>query len=697
MRIDMFTLPQKIKSEISKYKDSLQKFLAGELKDDFFKGIRVPWGNYSQRGGKVLMSRLRIPGGILMPLQLKAIGEAAQKFSGANLHLTTRQDIQLHNVPYKNSAAVMEYLKEHNISPRGGGGNTVRNVTACYLSGVCTHEKQNVYSLAWRLSEELLQSDEAYNLPRKFKIAFSGCEKDCAYSGVNDVGFVATEDGFKVLCGGGMGAKSYVGNVLHENIKPEDACTAAKAVFNVYNAHGDRKNKHKNRLRFLIRDIGWEKFVEIYTKEYKKLKSAWEVTPRAENGLPQPRAATQPQAQEPHQQNETDAAYKNFLAFNVGKQRHDGFSYILLRIPVGELEPGKAIALSELEKDIPGIYFRVTQRQDLMLCNVPSEKLRGAYEKINGVLTDFLYPNTLYDIVSCKAATTCNLGICNAIALEPAIQEKLRALNPDAEKLGDMKININGCPNACGHHPIAALSLQGISRKVHNRTVPFYRVFVGGKINAEHTKLAEEAGAVPARAVPQFVSEFIDAVQKKADGDAEEFISTEGKTILHDLIQKYSSMPPYETDKSFYIDFGKTEEFSLSGLAPSECGAGVLDMIQSDLQSAGESLAQSKKKNFSTRETKNALTYAARALLVVKGADPKDEKEAVSLFVELFVNSGISLPEFGNLSEVYDDMLSENLTGEPAFIYTEKFYNEVKTIYSLMDANFNFPAGERHS
>lgn len=389
--------------------------------------------------------------------------------------------------------------------------------------------------------------------------------------------------------------------------------------------------------------------------------------------------------------------YEDFLKFNVGEQKQEGYHYILLRIPCGEISADQLMALSDLEKDIPGILFRVTQRQDLMLCDVPSEKLRLAYEKVSGILNtdDFLYPNTLNDIVSCKAATTCNLGICNAIALEPVLQERLRGIPWDKEKFKDVRININGCPNACGQHPIATLSLQGISRKVHNRTVPFYRVFLGGRVDAENTRFAEEAGMVPARAAPGLVADFVAAVQEKADGDAADFISERGKPLMMELLKKHAAVPPYEEDRGYYLDFGKTEEFSLSGLAPSECGAGVLDMIQSDLQSAGQALARSKDNCFDTKETAQALTYSARALLVLKGADPKDEREAVSLFVERFVGGGISLPEFGNLVSVHEEILSGRLAGEKACSYAEKFHQEVRMLYSLMDANFNFPAGDR--
>ena len=290
----MFKLPQKIINDIARYRENLEKYLSGEIKDTFFRGIRVPWGNYSQRGGKILMSRLRIPAGILTVQQLKAIGEAAKYFADGKLHVTTRQDIQIHNVPYENSIKIIEYLKDFNISPRGGGGNTVRNITACYLSGICPYESTpdstscgEVYKIAWGLSEYLLSLDESFNLPRKFKIAFSGCQKDCCAAGVNDVGIVALNDSFKVICGGGMGAKSAVGKVLVDSIKPEEIGYVIKSIMNVFNKYGDRKNRHHNRLRFLIEDISWEKFSQLYRQELKKVKETEHIALRTNNGLPQ--------------------------------------------------------------------------------------------------------------------------------------------------------------------------------------------------------------------------------------------------------------------------------------------------------------------------------------------------------------------------------------------------------------------------
>ncbi len=668
----MFKLPQKVINDIEKYKESLTKFLNGEIKDTFFRGIRVPWGFYSQRGGKVLMSRLRIPSGILTSEQLKAISIAAEKFADGKLHITTRQDIQIHNVIYENSIKIVEFLKDFNISSRGGGGNTVRNITGCYLSGICPYEKYEVYKVVWGLTEYLLTLDESYNLPRKFKIAFSGCEKDCAFSGVNDIGFIALNGRFKAIVGGGMGAKSAVGRVYKENVSIDEVGYIAKSVMNVFNKYGDRKNRHHNRLRFLIQDIGWERFIDLCDKELSRLKNEEYISLRLIDGLPPLLEIDSMKEYIPEQK----------LKFNLGKQKQKGYWYFIIRIPFGEVDSARLFKLSQLGDILPNLIFRTTQRQNIVISNIPQDKIDIVCDRIKNIFDDYLYPETIYDIVCCKAATTCNLGICNAIGLAPEILKELKKLNLQTDKLKDVRININGCPNACGQHPIGTISFSGLARKVYGKTVPFYKVYIGGKIDSGNTKLAEEIGIVPARAVPKFISEFVLNLQ--------ETLNIEHST-LSKLIQRYCYVPSYEEDKSYYIDFGKEEEFSLSGLSQGECGAGVIDMIESDLESAKQSLVKSKENSYDINETKLALVYSCRAFLIVKGIDPKNEQETVKYFIEKFVNSGICNPEFKNVDEVYQKIVSHNISNEEAYIYVEKLYNEVKKIYSSMDSNFNFP------
>lgn len=547
-----------------------------------------------------------------------------------------------------------------------------------------------MYRIVWSLSEYLLSLDESYTLPRKLKIAFSGGEKDCAGAGINDIGFIALKGGFKVICGGGMGAKSAVGKILKERVKEEEIGYGVKAIMNVFNKYGDRKNKHHNRLRFLIQDKGWKKFVELYAQELKRVKETEYIVLRIKDGLP-----PLPEVNLPSQKEKSlspgDKDYQLFLKHNTGKQKQEGYRYIELRIPLGEIDSEKLISLSRIGEVLPTINFRTTQRQNLIISNVPENKIYFVYKKIKSFLKDYLFPETILDIVCCKAATTCNLGICNAIGLAPEILKEFKRIDLDMERLKEVKININGCPNACGHHPVGLISLCGLARKVYNRTVPFYKVYLGGKIEAENTKLAEEVGIVPARAIPGLISEFVKTMEEKRDKNVYQYIRGEGKRLMKELIKKYSFVPPYEEDKSYYIDWGKREEFSLEGLSQGECGAGVIDMIESDLESAKQSLIKSREKNFDLPEIKKALVYSARALLVVKGVDPKDEEEVVSAFKDKFIKGGICHPEFKNLNKIYADIGSGKIKGEEAYPYTQKFYEEVKEIYSLMDPNFNFP------
>lgn len=691
----MFKLPKKIIEDIQIYKEKLNKYLLGEINDNFFRGIRVPWGIYTQRGGKSLMIRLRIPAGIITPSQLKGIASSAEEFADGKLHITTRQDIQIHNVSFENSARIIEYLKDFNISSRAGGGNSIRNITCCYLSGICPYENFEVYKVVWALTEYFLSLEETVNLPRKIKIAFSGCQKDCGFVGVNDIGVVSLENTkFKVLCGGGMGAKSSVGKVLEENVGLENLGYVVKSIINVYNKYGDRKNRHHNRLRFLIEDMGWDKFCLLYKKEYENVKNNKYISLKFEDGLPMIDSLNEEVLSSYYD----DEDYNLFVKYSIGKQKQRGYYYVVIRIPLGEISSAQMMALTEINAILPSVIFRTTQRQNLVVSNIPCDKVFYVYEKIKTIFKDFLFPNTILDLVSCKASTTCNLGICNAIEMaKESIKEiksklisensyefvKDKFINTDfIDKLKDIKINISGCPNACGQHPIGTISFSGLARKVYNKTVPFYKVYYGGKVDAENTQLAKEVGILPARVVPKFISDLIFSINS--------FLTDKNLELIKSLILKYSYVPQYDEDRSYYIDWGKNEDFSLDGLSQGECGAGVIDMIESDLESAKSCLILAKDKNFNLDEIKKSLIYSARALLVVKGIDPKTEEESIIYFIEKFIKEGVCNQQFNNLKDIFNKILKKDIEPVSAYKYAENFYNEVKNIYSLMDSNFNF-------
>lgn len=688
----MFKLPDKVIEGIKDYKSSLGEFLAGKINYNRFTAIRVPWGIYSHRGREVYMSRIRIPAGIISPDQLKAIAHIATTYGNGISHITTRQDIQVHGIKIEDTIKVIEYLKDYGLSPRGGGGNTVRNITACTRSGICKDEIFNVRNYAVGLSEYLLNLDDSYNLPRKFKIAFSGCVKDCAGCLVNDIGLLAKENGqekgFQVFSGGGMGKESRLGRLLEEFMPERELGYCVSALKNLFYKNGDRRNKHHNRLRFLIEDIGFDKFKKLYEDELKAIKESEYINLRKIE-------LNYPEFSEEPYPDVKDEEFQGFLKYNIKAQKQNGLASIELRIPRGDILPDKLQALAGLEKEFKGIEFRTSQRQNILLCNIRKSEVHRAFLKVKEFLDDFLYPKTLLDIVCCKGALTCNLGLCNSPGLTEEIERALKGHFTGSPVFKKLNIKINGCQNSCGQHPIGLIGLHGVVRKVSARPVPFYKLLLGGRRALLETRLAQETGIlIPARNVPLFLKDFIERMNKDIDKrtDFYEYIGGKGLNLAKGISVKYSYVPSYEENRDFYIDWGKTEDFSLDGLGPGECGAGVLDMIDADLADSNIVLDQAKENNYSIRQIKQALFFSARALLIVKGSDPRNEEKACLDFVEKFVKEGIAPEKFLNLPEFLAS-LKEGLTEkerEDKFLYVKEFTGTVRALYNGMDPGFNF-------
>lgn len=660
-----------------------------------FSGIRVPWGNYSHRGGKVFMARIRIPGGTLEAAQLKALAYCAKQYGSGLLHITTRQDIQIHQVSAENIIRIHQYLKDYQLSSRGGGGNTIRNITACPLSGVCRDEQFDVRSDAVSLSEYLLSQETSYNLPRKLKISFSGCGLDCYASLVNDIGLVAATDGartgYRIYAGGGMGSKSALGRRLEEFVSRKDAAYSILAIKSVFYKYGDRKNKHHNRLRFLIEDIGFDKFREHYKKEldsvreteYVSLREISPVYPEAAQG-----SRVKPAAQ--------DNGFQHFLKYSCYEQKQQGFTLVKLRVPQGDLKAGQAQAIASLSDEFAGIEFRTSQEQDLYVANVTDKDLQKFYLKVKVILEDFLYPSTLQDVVACKGSVTCNLGLCNSPALAREIEAVIKKDFLGSRIFDKISIKINGCPNACGQHPIGIVSFHGAVRKVADRPAPFYRLLLGARPGIENASLAKDTGIlIPAKNVPSFLRDFLEQAEQRIspDTDIHKFMQEEGLLLANSVAEKYSFIPPYSENRDYYIDWGRSEEFSLEGIGPGECGAGILDMIESDLTEARIALDEAIKQGFAVALIRKALFLSSRALLVVKGKDPKTGEEAAAEFIKDFVDEGLASSTYADLARVVDTTrqgLKPQEAGD-TFKYAEALLGHINQLYKSMDSSFNFP------
>ena len=688
----MFKLPEEIIKGTEDYQTALNELVSGRYAAGRFVGIRGPWGIYSHRGGKVFMTRIRIPAGQVTRKQLEAIAHVSTTYGNGVSHITTRQDIQIHGVKIEDTGKVLNYLKDYNLSSAGGGGNTVRNITACSRSGTCPDEVLYVRGYAVSLTEYLLRQETSHLLPRKFKIAFSGCAKDCSGCLVNDIGFLARErdgrKGFKVFIAGGMGADSRVGKLLEEFLPEEDLGYCTTAVKNLFFKHGDRRNRRHNRLRFLVEEIGLEKFQDLYRLELNALKESEHIALRKiEPPQIEEAAAEIPEAD--------DVEFKKFLSYSLQLQKQAGLVSVELRIPNGDIPAEKLTEIGGLEREFPEIEFATSQNQNILVRNVRKNDLYRLFLKIKKVLPDFLYAGTILDIVCCKGATTCNLGLCNSPALSKEITKLIKERFISASVFRGVNLKINGCNNACGQHPIGAISFHGVVRKVDNRPVPFYALLLGGRKDLEKTRFAEKIGLIPAKNIPLFLAEFLKKINKclAEESDVSEFLAREGKEIARELIAEFSYVPSYHENKNFYADWGKKEDFSLQGLGPGECGAGVLDLIESDLAEANISLERAEKNGYLWTEIKKSLLLSARALLVVRGADPKNEEEVFNQFTNAFIQTEITSGRFRDIRDVYRS-LSENLGPaelKERFQYAGDFLKEINHLYHGMDSSFNFP------
>lgn len=698
----MFKLPQEILDDIGRYAKDLEDYLAGRITAQKFRPLRVPRGIYGQRKEKVFMVRVRMVSGKVYLHQLEALAQVAQKYGTGLLHVTTRQDIQIHHVRIEDTIKAIRELARADLSPRGGGGNTIRNIMNCPLSGICPKEVFDTSGYTAALTGYLLKNPRNYNLPRKFKIIFDGCSDCCALSRVNDLGFVAIKNdgkpGFKVFCGGGMGLHSAIGFLLEELIPVEDIAFITESVLRVFDKYGERKNRHKSRLRFLVESIGEGEFKRRYREELEKV--------RKENIAPleiitdsnEPKdAKSAPKTRDLSQ----DDDFKIWLNDNVCKHKQGDYYYAQVRLELGDISSEKLLKLCALLKELNKQEIRTTAFQNIAIVYLKESELARLYLGLKELGLASGKAQGITDVISCMGALTCNLGICNSRGLAKAIIRMLEREGLTEEKLSGIDIKISGCPNSCGQHPIASLGFFGATRRSENHAAPFYRIVLGGRPAIDNAALSKESGLVPAKNVPDLLRDFLSNYLKDKD-KAEDFyayLERRGYQDMASLSRQYERLPSYQENKDYYFDWGKDEEFSLAGIGPGECGAGVLDMIEADILEAASSLKKAKELvdsqnlDLSAKEFSRFFSLSARCLLVTFGLEPKNDLEAFKYFKEKFVSTKVVSDIFNDITEKAWELNSPGLTKDrlkELNDYAVSLLDEVKEAYKNMDSSFKF-------
>lgn len=677
----LLNLPETLGEELARFRDEVERFKSGVISATEFRSFRVPHGVYEQREEGTYMLRVRLPAGAILPCQMRAIADVSREFANGVLHLTTRQDIQVHRVPLDKVHPALVRLFEAGLSTKGGGGNTVRNVTACPHAGVCEREVFDVSPYVVGVSEFLLADPASYRLPRKYKMAFSGCSNDCSAAMVSDLGFVAArrngEEGFAVYVGGGMGARSRVADRLEEFVHPSQVHLVAEAVKRVFDTHGNRKNKHRARLRFLVEQIGIVRFRELYEGELRKLRGAGlpELRLRNLRGETRPVVGAGPSSLE---------HFDRWCLKCVFRQKQKEYYTIEIPIVLGDIEAGNLERLADVAEEHGEGMVRATQDQNLVLRWVHENELAQVCQKLVSAELACTEAPVIHRLVACAGASTCKLGVCLSRGLARAIITELHRSGLALDRLGNLRIHISGCPNACGRHPIAQIGLFGAARRVGGRLVPHYILQLGGRIGQGTTRLAEGKESLPARSVPAFVAEFLRAFEQSPElPDFEAFLEARGRQVAAELFTKYQHVPPFEEDKNYYYDWGAEVPFSLAGRGPGECGAGVLDLIELDLAGARAALARG--------DLHTATVLAARALLITQGHEARTDAEALTLFTRYFLDTGLVPQESRRLIEAARQRaLAPANQFEPYQGEVESLVRTVETLFANMDQALKF-------
>jgi sulfite reductase (ferredoxin) len=678
-----YNLPASLTVDLDKLGEQTERFKSGEISALEYRSFRVPQGVYEQRRDGTFMLRVRLPAGGMLPHQMHKLAAVAREFGSGRLHVTTRQDIQVHDVSLDAIHPALVELRTAGLSSKGGGGNTVRNITACADAGVCAQEAFDVTPYAVAVTEFMLGDPVSFQLPRKYKIAFSGCPGDCIGAAVNDLGLVAKREaggsGFAVYAGGGMGPHARVGQLLEDFVPAEEAHLVAEAVKRVFDKHGNRKNKQRARLRYLVEERGFEAFKELYAKELALLR---QTAPPAPEVRPLPERAGQ--RQQPRGESAPGLAI--WREKNVLPQKQRGYCLVRMPLFLGELSPDTLDGLAEVAERYGGGMVRTTPAQGLVMRWVGEDELSGLHHELSALGLAETSSPVLRELIACTGAATCRLGICLSQGLARAIRDELKRVGPDLEDAAGLRLHINGCRNACGRHPLASIGLVGTARRVDGRLVPYYVVQLGGRTGNGQTKLAQGKQEVPARSVPAYVVELLGAFRESGSyPDFDAFLESGGRETAERIAAGHQEVSPFVEDRNYYYDWGAEEPFSLAGRGPGECSAGVFDLIRVDLASACGALEQGK--------LLSATVLAARAMLITRGEEAKNSADALRLFERHFLHAGLVDGSFrGLIAEARRSTAAKH--GVEAFDADPKLVAEliavVEKLYEDMDQSLRF-------
>ena len=644
-----------VEKDIIELAHKIEQFNNLEIDEEKFRSLRLARGVYGQRQQGVQMIRIKLPYGKVMSNQLRRISEVSDEYSRSRLHITTRQDIQIHHVDLNRTPELWAELERDDVTLREACGNVVRNVTASETAGIDVNEPFDVSPYADALYKFFLRNPICQEMGRKFKVSFSATDEDTGLSYLNDLGYIAKIEngvrGFKVLVAGGLGSQPRHAEVLYDFLPSDKMIPAMESVLRVFDRYGERKSRAKARMKFLLKDIGLAAFKELITKEQKAIEFK-SVPVDYQSYVPsKPVSVTIP-----------ETAVQDEVAFNLWKttnlipQKQKGFVAIGIKVLLGDFYTDKARLLANLVDVYAAGEIRLTLRQNIIIPFVKEALLPFFYtelEKLGFVEAGY---NKAVDITACPGTDTCNLGIASSTGIAKELERVITTEYPQYLKNEDLVIKISGCMNACGQHNMANIGFQGMTVRTPEKLVaPALQVLLGGgNLGNGNGAFADKVVKVPSRRGPEALRRILNDFEANANGQAFiEYYKEKGEKYFYHFLNDLQDVSNLTQED--FIDWGEEEKY-LKQIGIGECAGVVIDLIATLFLESEEKI-ENANEAFKNHVYSGAIYYAyqslvntAKAMLLADKKKTNTHSSIISQFDEVFVTSkkidiGISFSE----------------------------------------------------
>lgn len=687
----MYRIPSTLNGDLDYTQSLIDQFKAGEIQAGQLKSNRVPMGIYEQRKNQHYMLRLRCAGGLVTPEQLAKIAFVGHQLSTSHLHVTTRQEIQIHNVDIEDAIPALKKLEKVGISSAGGGGNTVRNMMVDDRSGLTADEEFDVYPYVEELTSRLIAEKDSFTMPRKYKVAIDTSVATANYSYIADLGLQARikdgQRGFRVLIAGSAASNAHTGWEVFDFLPEKDLYRAAKALKNWFHKYGNRRNRHKARMRYVFYKYGTEEAKRLYLEEFEELKKDGSIDFKAP-ALPLVHHKPNfPALKAPTDFETWKRRYAHKQTNAEGLKENLWYAYIPLRH--GNNSTDFFAEVAEYLGNYGNDVIRFTKKEQIQVRNIPEEYLTNIYaffKKLGVYQID--YPVVVTNLTCCTGADTCRLGICLPKGAIDGIAKQLLNSDLNLDAIPDFELRMNGCTNICALATWGDLGFSGRVGRVGDDPYPAYTIWL--PVKGKH-EIDLQQGYIAAKKIPAFVEDYLrDVIAEQANyADYYEYVAKRGVNIVKDLIAKYKEVAPYSEAPDTFFDFGDDEKFSLIKYGKAECSAGLFDIIEIDQDTIREKQKEVEQLEDTSKIEKllhDIVFSENRMLLVTRGLDPRTDDDVYNGFEKEFIAAGIIPQKFKVLTDKARN--NESLISEKPLI--DELADLLNDLYQNMDDSLQF-------